>query len=289
MLKNFKKSFIGLMTVSCLAISSVQAEIAEIEKIESLKSYVKDDTLVLLNVGDTLFSPSSMLSDNQWREYFVERANAVAATPKAAQAAIDEVKALIVERIPKVTPEEGTAAFIADLQNDKIAVLGYTKRSYATSYAPHNDLITYNQLLKLNIDLVKTLSYYAAKEYQNEAHAFKYGMIFSNKNPIGPAILEFLSNNNLSPKRIIVVGDELIDLQEAEESLSGTEIEFQGLRYSHIDARKQAFDKDLGTIQFFAYYNEGKLLSDEEAMVIRKANPNVDYTALLDNWIRQRS
>lgn len=279
--------FVGAVS-SFLAVSTIHADIVEIDKIESISDYLRKDTLVLLNVGDTLFSPSSMLSDNQWREYFVERVNEVAKTPEAAKVIVDEVKALIVEKIPKTTPESATAAFVSNLQREKIPVLGFSKRCFATTYAPRNDLITYNQLLNLDIDLVKTLSYYHAKEYQNDAHAFKYGMIFTNKNPIGPAVLEFLANNNLAPAHIIVVGDELIDLEEAELSLNSVNITSQGLRYSHIDQRKNAFDKDLGTIEFFAFYNDGKLLSDEEALQIKKANLGFDYTAYLDQWIRQK-
>lgn len=289
MFSRFTSSLFVGAVASFLTVSTIHADIAEIDKIESLRDYLRKDTLVLLNVGDTLFSPSSMLSDNQWREYFVERANEVAMTPEAAKVAIDEVKALIVEKVPKATPESVTAAFVANLQREEIPILGFSKRCFATTYAPNNDLITYNQLLKLDIDLVKTLSFYPAEEYQNDAHAFKYGMIFTNKNPIGPAILEFLANNNLAPAYIIVVGDELIDLEEAEQSLSSINIAFQGLRYGYIDERKKAFDKDLGTIQFFAFYNEGKLLSDEEALQIREADPNFDYSTYLDEWIRQKS
>lgn len=282
-------SFFAGVVASFLSVSTIHADIVEIDKIESLRDYLHKDTLVLLNVGDTLFSPSSMLADNQWREYFVEKVNEVAITPEAAQSAIDEVKALIVEKVPKKTPEPVTAEFVANLQKEETPVLGYSKRCFSTTYAPNNDLITYNQLLKLNIDLAKTLSFYPVKAYQNDAHAFKYGMIFTNKNPIGPAILEFLAHNNLAPASIILVGDGLADLEEAEQSLSSTNIAFQGLRYGHIDERKKGFDKDLGTIEFFAFYNEGKLLSDEEALQIRQANPNFDYTAFLEEWIRQRN
>lgn len=278
-----------MIALSFLTVSPIYASIAEIDKIESLTSYLHKDTLVLLNVGDTLFSPSSMLADNQWREYFVERANAVAMTSEAAQSAIDEVKALIVEKVPKATPEPVTAEFVASLQKGEVPVFGFSKRCFATSYAPNNDLITYNQLLRLNIDLVKTLSYYPAQEYQNEAHAFKYGMIFTNKNPIGPAIIEFLVNNNHTPAHIIVVGDALSDLEEAEQTLSAIHVTFQGLRYGRIDARKKDFDRDLGTIEFFAFYNEGKLLTDEEAMQLRQANPAFDPSAALDEWICQRN
>ncbi len=271
-----------------LATSVLQAEIEEIQKIDSVKNYLQENTLVLLNVGDTLFSAPSMLADNQWREYFVERANQITTNPEAAKNVIDEVKALIVEKIPKMTPEANTADFIAKLQNEKTPVFGYSMRNYSTTYAPNNDQITYNQLINLNIDLLKTLVYYPAKEYQNGSHAFKYGIIFTNKNPIGPAIVEFLARNDLKPSRIILVGDDLADLKQAQQALSALNIDFQGLRYGRIDERKKSFDKDLGTIEFFAFYNDGKLLSDEEAAQIRAATPHVNYSAKLEEWIRQR-
>lgn len=74
-------------------------------------------------------------------------------------------------------------------------------------------------------------------------------------------------------------------LEEAEVAFQAAGIAFQGLRYSRIDDRKNAFDHNLATLQFFAYINENLLLTDEEAIQIRQNTHDIDYETLLDKWI----
>lgn len=272
------------LIISCLLFSSLYGEIAEIQTIESVKPYVQDNTLVLLNVGDTLFAPSSMLADYQWREHFVQRANQLLGESKA-KPVIDLVKGIIVEKIPKIPPEKVTPSFIAELQKSKIPVLGYTERFFSTSYAPNNGKITSQQLLNIGIDLEKTLSYFPAKDYQNDKYAFQYGMIFSNKNPMGPALVDFFQNQGIAPAYVILVDDDVKALKIAEENLSSLNIKFIGLRYGQGDERKKEFDKTLGTIQFFAYINENRLMTDEEALQEREKSSEVNWEECLDAWI----
>jgi len=278
-------TFVFGLICSLSIISHLNAEITEIAEIKSVKNSIKDNSLVFLNVGDTLFSPSSMLADNQWREYFVERTNQLISEPVAAQRVIDKVKGLIVEKVPKVTPEEATPEFIAQLQNEEIPVYGYTQRNFSTSYAKNNGFITSNHLLKMGIDLNKSLSYDSIQEYHNASHDFQYGILFSNKNLPGPAIVEFITSRGENPSIVIVVDDSLKTLEEIGSALATAGIDYQGLRYGRIDSRKNAFDPQIGTIQFFAFINENRLLTDSEAMQIRDENPETDYQAELYSWI----
>lgn len=272
------------LILSLLVFSSIYGEIAEIQTIESLKPYVQDNTVVFLNVGDTLFAPSSMLADYKWRQYFVERANLVLGESKAAPV-IDLVKGIIVEKIPKITPEKGTAAFIESLQKDQIPVLGYTERFFSTSYAPNNGKITSQQLINIGIDLEKTLKFFPAKDYQNEKYAFQYGMLFSNKTPMGPAIVDFFQTEGLKPARVILVDDATEALESSGKALAPLNIDFVGLRYAKSDEWKKSFDTTLGTIEFFSYMTENKLMSDEEAQQVKEKNPNVNWEERLDVWI----
>lgn len=292
--KFFNKLFMGALVsmhsiFSLLPFSMLQGQITEINEITSIKNYIQDDSLVLLNVGDTLFSPSSMLADNQWREYFVKRVNAVITDPKAAKSIIDEVKGIIVEKVPKVCPEAVTPSFIADLQNNKVPVLGYSQREIATSYAPNNGEITSNHLLKMGIDLHKTLSYYPTDEFNRSDLAFQYGIIFTNKNPLGPSIATFLLSRDTLTTNVILVDDSVDSLKEAEEILETAGIAFQGLRYNLIANRKSSFDHNLAIIEFFAFMDKNQLMTDEEALQIQNNNPNTDYDALLNQWILKKA
>lgn len=282
-----KLSGIFAIIVSHFAIALGDANITEINEITAVKDYLKPDSVIFLNVGDTLFSPSSMLADNQWRRYFVERAQKLLPESEAARL-IDKVKAIIVEQIPKLPPEEITPKFIQELQSKKIPVLGFTQRCISTSYAPNNGQITSQHLLRMNIDLNKTMTYFFLPEYIHREHAFKFGMLFTNKNPAGPGIVELLNLSGKKVSHVIVVDNEVEPLEEVVTTLKGNGIESQGLRYARLDAFKRTFDPVLGTIEFLYFLDRQMLLSDEQAQQIKRENPSIDYEALLDAWIRTK-
>lgn len=282
-----KKSIVLILFLFCFS-SFATGKIYEIEKIENVEKYITQDQVIFLNVGGTLFSAPTMLADNQFREYFVARTNNLITHPKTAQAIIDEVKGSIVERIPKVPPEEITPSVLKRLQKNKVPVLGYTQRNFTTTYAPQNGRVTNMHLINMRIFLENAFSYYPATEYHNKSHDFQYGILFTNKNPLGPALIEFF-NQTKYPQHVIIVDDHISVLEEAENTLAAHAIETIGLRYNRVDAHKKAFNADVATIQFFAFINDNKFLSDQEALEIKMQNQEVDFQSKLDAWILQRA
>ncbi len=266
-----------ILFASILFLGSLNGEINEIHEIESVKNYVSSDSVVFLNVGDTLFAPSSMLSDYQFREYFVERANVLLDKQKA-ESLINEIKAVIVEKIPKVTPEKVTPLVVKELQDASIPVLGYSGRFFRTAYAPNNGEIVHNHLQAMRIDLTRIL----IPEYENEDYVFKYGILFTNKKAPGPAIADFFAQMSDKPARLIVVDDSIKDLTSVEDNIKDIDIVL--LRYNSVDARKQMFDPEIASLEFFEYFQNGRLITDEEAIQIKQSN-NTNYKEMLDNWI----
>lgn len=289
MLKNFVSALLLSATLlTPFSTSQLNGEIIEIESIASLQDYTEEDGLALLNVGETLFSPSCMLADNQWRLYFAERVKELISEQEIAQAIIDEVKGLVVEMVPKIAPETITPSIIENLQKKKIPVLGYTQRQMATTYAPKNGLIVSGHLLSIGIDLTKSLDYFDAVPYGNQKHDFQYGIIFTNKHPVGPAVAEFLQDIT-QPSKVVMVDDNLEVLKEIEAVLESLHIPYFGLRYARTDAHKAAFKSDVANIQFLSFARENRLLSDVEALDILLETSQVDYQGMLDNWISLRA
>lgn len=281
-----------IMLISAVfCFSALQAEITEIHEIESVQSYVSSDSVVFLNVGDTLFAPSSMLADYQFREYFVDRVNSLVTDKKTSEALINEVKGIIVEKIPKVTPEKVTPLVIQELQNSKVPVLGYSQRFFSTAYAPNNGEIVHNHLQGMGIDLPGTLSYYSAPEYVNDDYAFQYGILFTNKKEVGPAIVDFFAKKGDKPARVIVVDDSVKDLMNVENSLKETSIETVLIRYNSVDARKKTFNPELASLEFFEYFLNGRLVTDEEALQMKQTDEGqiTNYEEMLDSWILEKA
>lgn len=282
MLKKLLCSLAG----AALLTSPISADIIETNEISTIQQYATNDSLILFNVTDTLYAPATTLANNQWRIYFTDRVNALVSDKESADRLINKVKNDIVNHIPKTTVEECTPHLIADLQNQKIPVLGITQKQMVTSYADNFGLITSNHLQSIGINLEQTLSYLNLKNDDSEtSYSFAYGLIFTNKQPVGQAVVSFLDRLEHKPAKVIMVDNSRKSLENTEAALTSTDMKFEGFRYGRADAMKANFDPALGIIQFFAFTQKNQIISDEEAKQIKQANPDVDYSALLDNYI----
>lgn len=282
MMKNIFNNLVAM----CLLFTAVQAEIIESNEFSDVKKYVNQDSLVLLNVTSTIYEPSNTMSHQLWREYFGIRVATVAPNSQAGIDLANHTKNMIVNNIPKQLVENITPELINEWQSAHIPVLAITRKNFCAPYAENFGEITHKHILSLGIDLEKTLTYLKVKNVNDPAYVFAYGMIFTNKKPEGPAILALLNNMEFHPKNIVMIDNANASLESVRDALEGSCIAFTGIRYGRSDRLKANFNPTLGTIQFFAYVNEGKILSNEEASAILKKNPHVDYQAQLDAYIK---
>lgn len=264
-------------------------EIVETNEISSVSNYTNEHSLVLFNVSDTLYSPSNTLANSQWREYFSKQVCAQVADAEKAQELILKTKNMIVNQIPKKPCESNAAPLIQKLQDQKQALFGITRKYAHAAYADNFADITYKHLVSVGVDFEKTLTYMAFNESLDEASETNYtlahGILFTNKNPEGPAVAAFLRHMKVLPKNIVVIDNDLESLVNIENSLKDSAIPFVGLRYGRCDQLIQNFDPDLGTIQFLKFIEDRTLLSDEEAQQQKAQHPDVNYQALLFNYI----
>lgn len=265
----------------------LNGEIIETKEMAALLRHTDSRSLILFNVSDTLYEPATTLADNQWRIYF---AGLAAQTIPDSDALVNKIKNLIVSNIPKKAVEPCTAPLIRELQKEQLPVLGITKKYFSSSYAENFGEITHKHLLSLGIDLDVTLNFLRVMDKQDEnTHTFDFGIIFTNKQPEGPALLSFLKRIHWMPKKVIMIDNSREALENVEESLKSIGIQFIGLRYGRCDGRKQTFDPDLGTIQFFEYIKKGRVMYDEEAKKFKRENPGMPFEALLVDYIRQNA
>lgn len=252
--------------------------------------HTNGSSLILFNVSDTLYEPSVVLADNQWRLYFAKLVAKTIPTPSIADGFINKIKNLIVKKIPKKAVEIFTVRLIADLQQEQEPVLGITRKNMTTAYAENFGEITHDHLISIGIDLEKTLNYLPISEKRDDnSHQFDFGIIFTNKQPEGPALLSFLKRLKWMPKKIIMIDNSRESLENVETALQPTGIKFIGMRYGRCDGRHQNFDPDIGTIQFLEYLKGGRVLSDAEAKHIKHHTPHIRYETLLEDYIRSNA
>lgn len=276
--------------ISCFLLTGLvpflQAEIIETQETQQVLKYAEANSLVLFNITDTLYIPSATIARHQWRDYLTQRIMKVVTDQDVAQGLIKKLKNDIVRKIPKRLVEKTTPSVIDTLQDSKISVLGITEKQIVTSYADNFGLITSGHLKSLGIDLEKTLAYFpVAKQKNLDNYAFAYGIIFTNKKPIGQALLSFLQDNGYVPSKIIMIDNSRKSLEMVEAALAEVKISFTGLRYGHADAAKKEFDPIVGIIEFLAFIEGEKIISDEQAQQIRKDNADVDYEAVFETAI----
>lgn len=286
-----KKLFNVMRAFALCGTLSLTGEIIETNEISTVLDYVSEDSLLFLNVTGTMYEPSNALADHQWRVYLSNRIQEIVKDPKVAQILIDQTKNMIVQTIPKKTVEEKTPQLITELQANKIAVLGVTQKGVSTSYADNFAGITQKHLQTLGIHLEKSLETLKIKEGQKTltGYAFVDGILFTNKKPIGPAIVEFLDTVEPKHARVIAVDNSLSSLDNLEKSLDLAGVKFVGLHYRRAEAQTSAFDPVLGTIEFFSVINEGKIISDADALELKQNLPHVNHEEVLDEFIRMRA
>lgn len=284
----FKQFILTLLftVLSFLPISQIDGKILETNKISVINDSINRDSMVLFNITGTLYEPSTTLADHQWREFFAERVKIVITDSTKSQQLINRIKNEIVQKIPKKLVEEITPQLIADIQNQKIPVFGITEKQMATPYADNFGLITSKHLISIGINLEKTLSYSKANQVLNDKYDFAYGIIFSGKKPVGPALIAFLENNDYTDPQIVMVDNSLKTLENVEAALATKNYAFTGFHYTGANSRKDKFNPMLGIIEFIAFIKENKILSDQEAIQISLENPEEDYRVRFDNLIR---
>lgn len=281
-----KKLFSILTTaVFLLPFTKVESAIVETMDIETVRSYAHKNSLVLFNITSTLYESSMTLADQKFREYFSARAKQVIADPVLSQALINKMKNEVVTKIPKKLVEEKAPGLIAELQEKHIPVFAITEKQLSTEYAGNFGWITSQHLLSLGIDFENTLSYFNLRQGGSDKFTLAFGLLFTNKKPVGEAITSFLEVNEFYPSEIIMIDNSSSALKSVETAFEGTDCVFKGFRYGRSDQKKADFNPILGIIQLNIFVNENRLMPDEEAKQFYASHPEMDYIALLDQLI----
>lgn len=265
--------------------ASIQGEIVETHTTADVLPYAKKDTLVLFNISDTLYKPSCTLASHLWRQYFAELARNMSIDCVAADRVIHKVSNLVVKRVPKSATEESTALLIRKLQQRRIPVFAITGKSMATPYANNFGEITYRHLVSLGIDFKRTLPCLTLSKLDCPLYGFADGIIFTQKQSKGPAVVAFLQRLPIKCTKVVMVDNSRRGLESVEAALKENGISFIGLRYGRCDDYPNQFNPDLGTIQFLTFLKNGTLLSDEEALEILH-HDTFNYEELLKDYIQ---
>lgn len=254
------------LTFALISKSFLSATIIETPHFADIVSHITPQTLVLLDIDDTLLIPVQTLGSDVSFLYRMGEYKSQGSTPEEAlEKALADWEG--IRHLTKVQiEEEGTAETIHSLQSQGFTVMALTTQGLALNTR------TCEQLKSLGIDLSKTAPSNEDHYFINGPHGvlYRHGIFSTSGTPKGKALLQLLSRINCQPKRIVFINDKRTHLRDVESAVEAAGIEFIGLRYSHSDARVARFNPAIADIQW-KHSSFGHILSDEEAEQILKA------------------
>lgn len=247
----------------CLSLSFLQGEIIETAHFKEITNHVHPDTLVILDIDDTLLIPAQTLGSDVW---FISRLNQHLQTKKDYHLALDRALAEW-EAIRHITDvkivEEGIQEIIDSMQKNQVVMMGLTTQGLALATR------TAVQLKSLSIDLTKTAPSHDEHFFINGPTGvlFRKGILFTSGTAKGEALIKLLDTIHYTPKHIVFINDKKTHLHDVERSVEARNIHFTGLRYSYSDERVANFCKELADVQW-RHSTLEHLLSDEEAATL---------------------
>jgi len=250
-----------------LFTATLFASIKEIAHFNELASQVNEDTVLLLDIDETLMTPSQMLGSDSWFDYRIKKyqtnGNDLARALEKTLAEWEAIRHLT--RMGLVEPE--ISLVLGELQKKGVQVMGLTIQGLALATR------TVLQLGELQIDLTKTAP---AKEdfclsVQGHTVLFRHGILFTSGKSKGEAFFKFCEKMGKLPKRVIAIDDKISHLQNIEKEAVKRGVEFMGLRYGFADAKKAAFSPEIADYQL-SHSTLTHLISDQEAIEKMRGN-----------------
>lgn len=257
------KYFFFLTSFFLTTISFLCGEIIETNKFQEIIHYIHPETLVVVDIDDTLLIPSQTLGTDVW---FSSRLEHYQQIKKDRLLALDRALAdwEAVRHLTNVRiVEEGTDQIIYEMQKNNTALMGLTAQGLALATR------TIMQLQSLSIDLSKTAPSSHDYYFMNgrTGALYRQGILFASGTSKGEALVKFFDAIGYSPKCVVFVDDRKSNLEDVKKSVESRGIRFIGLRYSYSDARVAAFCRDIADVQW-THSTLDHLLSDEEASLL---------------------
>lgn len=256
-------------------IDSISAAIIETSSFSDLLKEVDQESLVFIDMDETMVTGSRTLGSQQWWTHMKATWNRAEPSGEESTADFNRLVNLIIDHVPEVCVEESIPTIIQTLQNQGITVWSLTARMKNSPWDSQHDLTTARLLSKLGIDLTRSSIPPAVSHERLAAFPhFSLGVLYTNWSSKGPYLRNFLNTLDYRPTKIVMIDDSMDQLKSVELIAEELAIEFIGFHYPVVKERGIEFDPALGNIELEALHQKGLLLSDEEARRIKEENPD---------------
>jgi hypothetical protein len=227
----------AFLSVSLFTTSSAQAVLVEIGMLREVTAHIRPDTLVILDLDNTVIEPHQTLGSDEWFGASVQRLRAEGKTSEEAEHLAGQNWREVQLHAPMKFVEPETLGWIQKVQAAGNRVLGLTARPNTLAVR------TIEQLREIGVNFLATpitpeniaLDPAAGLVYHE-------GIIFSGHPiPKGTALLQFLVTVKHRPTHVIFVDDREHHAKSVEKSLIEAGIEHIVFRYGHNDSKAATY------------------------------------------------
>jgi Protein of unknown function (DUF2608) len=264
-MKNIISLTFFLLTMTSFYLPKADSFV-EITMLNEISPEITQDTLVLVDLDDTIVTTETMLGSSPWWEHFTRKMMSANFDTRTTFQSVFPLVGKIVQSIPLKPIERDTPFFIRNLQAQNIIVWGLTGRVREAPYDPNFAATTHFHLQKIGIDFdASPLPLGANITRTIHPKQFAYGILFTSHQLKGPILKQFLQEINFTPAKIIMVDDLNSHLQSVEQVAQEMNIPCACFRYKRLDQTKTMFDPMIGNLQLKALLTQGYIPTDEQA------------------------
>lgn len=237
--------------------SFLQSEIYEIAHFEEIYKYLEPETLVVYDLDDTLISMNQHMGSDHWFYHQFDRyQKSGMSTRDALEKALNEWES--VQHLSGCKAVEHVNPEVVAYTQAHYTVIGLTTRGLALASRTSQLLRESGYNLSVNPLTQDELHFMQ----ENEGILFRKGILFTAGRHKGECLEKLLKAVGFTPKRVLFINDKKSHLLPVEEFCERVGIEFTGLRYGFVDKRRDAYNPEVGDLQWAHF---GTILSDVEA------------------------
>lgn len=211
--------------------------IAEIYVLSELFSFITHDTVIFVDLDNTLIMPSdqSALGSDQWFHAMINHFVNCGLPSSSVMQRVIQMRNDLFNHINFKSVEETTSLVFKTLRNHDIPCFIFTSRGSSVVD------VTEDHLRSLLLDVALNLDFVICRQEHRAAY-FKNGVIYCGGLDKGMVLRAFLEKYDVKKKRILCIDDNLKNLQAVDQWLVQSEFQFMGLQYTFLSEYAAAFN-----------------------------------------------
>ncbi len=255
-------SWLVFLGMTLLNATHADAVILKIKSIEEIADHIRPDTLVVLDLDNTVVEPHQTLGSDEWFGDSIQRNFDEGKPYKEALLHTLNQWSQVQLHAPMKPVEPGTLHLIRNLQRAGNPVLGLTARYQILAER------TIEQLRALDLDFLATPIVRDNRDKELDfGLRYHKGIIFvGDQLTKGQAFEKFIDHHQLKPSHVVFVDDRVEHAESMEQTLISKNIDHTVFRYGFNDHKRKIYRREIADIQWHYFKNEKKLISDLEAI-----------------------